>query len=110
MVAGGIGAVLIAKDIWDFRNGVLPIVATEMKAKATKDIVRTELAKAISEQIGEHTREIPAATADRIVEIWREFRRGHAKVIELSERNEAFRGYVDTLKPPISPASTRWSA
>ena len=99
VVAGGIGVVLIAKDIWEFRNGVLPIVATEMKSKATKDLVRTELAKAISEQINEHTREISAATADRIMEIWREFRRGHAKVVELTESNPAFRTFVDTLKP-----------
>ena len=58
VVAGGIGVVLIAKDIWEFRNGVLPIVATEMKSKATKDLVKAELSKAISEQINEHTREI----------------------------------------------------
>jgi len=99
VVAGGIGLVLIAKDIWEFRNGVLPIVATEMKSKATKDLVRTELAKAISEQISEHSREIASTTADRIVEIWREFRRGHAKVVELVERNAEFRALVDNLKP-----------
>ena len=99
VVAGGIGAVLIAKDIWEFRNGVLPIVATEMKAKATKDEVRKELATAISDQINEHTREIASTTADRIIDIWREFRRGHAKVVELAERNADFRALVDTLKP-----------
>ncbi len=99
VVAGGIGLVLIAKDIWEFRNGVLPIVASEMKSKNTKDIVRLELAKAISEQISEHSREIASGTADRIMEIWREFRRGHAKVIELAERNTEFRALVDTLKP-----------
>jgi hypothetical protein len=99
VVAGGIGVVLIAKDIWEFRNGVLPIVATEMKAKATKDLVKAELSKAISEQINEHTREIASTTADRVIEIWREFRRGHAKVIELVERNAQFRAFVDTLKP-----------
>ena len=99
VVAGGIGVVLIAKDIWEFRNGVLPIVATEMKSKATKDLVKAELSKAISEQINEHTREIAATTADRVIEIWREFRRGHAKVVELAERNDRFRAFVDTLKP-----------
>jgi hypothetical protein len=99
VVAGGIGLVLIAKDIWEFRNGVLPIVATEMKSRATKDLVKAELAKAISEQISEHTREIAATTADRVVELWREFRRGHAKVVELVERNAEFRALVDTLKP-----------
>src|SRR5581483_11055976 len=32
VVASGVGLVLIAKDIWDFRHGVLPIVAGEMKS------------------------------------------------------------------------------
>ncbi len=99
LVAGGIGAILIAKDAWELRNGVIPIVATEMKAKATKDLVRQELASAIGEQIDEHTREIATATADRVIEIWREFRRGHAKVVELAERNAQFRAFIDTLKP-----------
>lgn len=98
-IAGPIGLVLIAKDLWELRQGVLPIIASEMKTKATKDLVRAELAKAIGEQISEHTREIAATTADRVIEIWREFRRGHAKVVELAERNGAFRAFLDTLKP-----------
>ncbi len=58
MVAGGVGLVLIAKDIWDFRHGVLPIIGTEMKSKETKDKVREELAKSVSEQIGESIKDI----------------------------------------------------
>lgn len=103
VAAGGIGVVLIAKDLWDFRNGVLPIIATELKSKPTKDLVQAELAKAISEQINEHTREISSATADRVIEIWREYRRGHAKVLELAERHDGFRKYLDTLRPTDLP-------
>ena len=58
MVAGGVGLVLIAKDIWDFRHGVLPIIGTEMKSKETKDKVREELAKSVSEQIGDSIKDI----------------------------------------------------
>ncbi len=72
VVAGGIGLVLIAKDIWDLRNGVLPIIATEMKSKENKDKVQEELAKTFAEQISGHVQEIGAATADRVIEIWRE--------------------------------------
>lgn len=93
--AGGIGAILIAKDIWDWRNGVLPIVASEMKSEATKGQVRAEIAKALSEQIGEHTREIASATAERVVEIWRDFQRNHAKVVALADRHERFRRFID---------------
>ena len=99
VVAGGIGVVLIAKDLWELRNGVLPIIATEMKAPATRDKVQDELAKAIGEQIGEHVREIGAKTAERVVEIWHEFRRAHAKVLEIAEKDEKFRRFIDTVKP-----------
>jgi hypothetical protein len=99
VVAGGVGVVLIAKDIWDFRYGVLPIIATEMKSAETKEKVRFELARTIEEQIGEHAKEIASKTADRVVEIWQEFRRAHIKVLDLADRNEAFRGFLDVQKP-----------
>ena len=99
VVAGGVGLVLIAKDIWDFRHGVLPIIGTEMKSKETKDKVREELAKSVSEQIGDSIKEISDKTADRVVEIWLEFRRAHAKVVELADRVEAFKRFLDTVKP-----------
>ncbi|HEU4378435.1 MAG TPA: hypothetical protein VFR73_07650 [Hyphomicrobiaceae bacterium] len=103
VVAGGVGLVLIAKDIWDFRHGVLPIIGTEMKSKETKDKVRDELAKSVSEQIGESIKEIGSKTADRVVEIWLEFRRAHAKVVELAERVEVFKRFLDTVKPDDLP-------
>jgi nitrogen regulatory protein PII-like uncharacterized protein len=103
VVAGGIGVVLIAKDIWEMRNGVLPIIASEMKSRDTKDKIQDELAKAISEQIGENLREIAAKTAVRVVDIWQEFRRAHAKVIELADRNEAFKAFLDSVKPEAMP-------
>ncbi len=99
VVAGGIGLVLIAKDIWELRNGVLPIIADEMKSKETKEKVKEELAKGISEQIAEHLHEIAAKSADRIVEIWQEFRRAHAQVLDLAERHPPFRSFLDGTKP-----------
>jgi hypothetical protein len=103
VVASGVGLVLIAKDIWDFRHGVLPIVAGEMKAKETKDKVREELAKSVAEQIGDGLKEIAEKTAERVVEIWLEFRRAHAKVVELAERQEGFKRFLETVKADDMP-------
>src|SRR5262249_52242198 len=97
IVAGGVGLVLLAKDVWDFRYGVLPIVATEMKSPAIKDKVKDELTKSISEQIGENLREVSANTADRVVAIWQEFRRSHAKVIELVGKYDSFRSFIEAV-------------
>ena len=103
VVAGGVGLVLIAKDIWDLRNGVLPIIATEMKSKENKDKVQEELAKTFAEQISGHIQEIGAATADRVIEIWRDFRSAHAEALGLAERNPKFKAFIDSLTPAALP-------
>ena len=102
-VAGGIGAILIAKDIWDFRNGVLPIIASEMKSQDTKDKVQDELASSMKEQINDNLKDIAAKTADRVVDVWRDFRRAHAKVLELADRNAQFKAFLENLKPEALP-------
>ncbi len=99
VVAGGVGVVLIAKDMWELRSGVLPIISEEMKSKATKLRVQEELATSIAEQLNEQVRDIAATTADRIMDIWREFRRAHAKVLELAEQNAAFKDFIDVARP-----------
>ncbi|MGE0767260.1 MAG: hypothetical protein AB7L90_12410 [Hyphomicrobiaceae bacterium] len=99
VVAGGIGVVLIAKDIWELRNGVLPIIATEMKAPSTRDKVQAELANSVASEIEAHVKEIGNRTADRVIDIWREFRSAHAKVLELAESNAAFKNFVDNVSP-----------
>lgn len=103
VAAGGVGAVLIAKDIWELRAGVLPIIATEMKAKATKDQVRAEVAGSISEQIGDHVKDIAAKSAQHILEIWQDFRRAHAKSLDLADRFPPYRVFLDGTKPANLP-------
>jgi len=103
VVAGGVGLALIAKDIWDLRHGVLPIIATEMKSKANKDKVQDELAKTFAEQISAHVEEIGAATADHVVDIWRDFRSAHTQALDLAERNAKFKAFLDSLQPKSLP-------
>src|SRR5205085_2841347 len=78
-------------------------IVDEMKAKTTKDKVREELAKSISEQIHDSVKEISDKTAERVVEIWLEFRRAHAKVLEIAERQDSFKRFLDTVKSDDMP-------
>jgi hypothetical protein len=103
VVAGGVGLVLIAKDIWEFRNGVLPIIATEMKSPDTKEKVREELAKTLAEQMNEHVSEIATAAADNVIEVWQTFRRAHALVLRIAEDNAEFRAFLDGVNPEALP-------
>jgi hypothetical protein len=99
MFAGGVGALLIAKDLYEAKDGVFPIVAREMKSAEGKEHVRAELARVISEQISEHTREIAQKTSERVLEIWHGFKKAHALVIDLTERHDGFKSFVDKVKP-----------
>jgi hypothetical protein len=99
VVAGGVGIALIAKDIWELRNGVLPIIAEEMKARGTTEKVRAELARAISGQIEENLSEIADKAAERVIEVWREFRAAHARVLDLAERHAPVRALLDSVRP-----------
>jgi hypothetical protein len=103
IAAGGVGLALIAKDVWEMRHGVLPIIAEEMKARTTKHRVQEELASAAGDQIREHVREIAGKTAERVIEIWHEFRRAHAKVLDIAERHQAFKELLDTTRPEQLP-------
>ncbi len=103
VVAGGVGLVLIAKDVWDLRYGVLPIIATELKSTESKDKVQEELAASIADQIREHVADIAGHAADQIVEIWKEYRAAHAMVLDLAERQEEFRRFLDRVRPEVLP-------
>lgn len=103
VVAGGVGLVLIAKDLWDFRNGVLPIIAEEMKAPATKDKVRDELANALQSQMNDNVNEIAQAAADQVIQVWQSFRRAHALVLQLADQNGGFKTFLDGVKPEALP-------
>jgi hypothetical protein len=103
VVAGGVGVVLLAKDLWDLRNGVLPIISEEMKSKATKQRVQEELATTIGEQLQEQTREIAAKTAERVTEIWQQHRSAHSKMLGLAEQNEAFKTFLGQVAPERLP-------
>ncbi|MFT3732336.1 MAG: hypothetical protein QM780_13120 [Hyphomicrobium sp.] len=103
VVAGGVGLVLIAKDLWDFRNGVLPIIAQEMKAPATKEKVRQELANTLKEQMNDHVKDIAQAAADQVIEVWQSFRRAHDLVLRIADQNSAFKSFLDGVKPQSLP-------
>jgi hypothetical protein len=61
--------------------------------------VRQEIAGTLSEHVNQSVQEIAQGTAQRVVEIWRDFKRAHAKVLELAERNAEFKRLLDTIKP-----------
>ena len=106
VVAGGIGVALIAydlKQLWELRNGVLPIIRDEMTSDATKTKVRKELASAIKQHMDGQLETIADSSADHILRIWRDFKVAHNKVLELSASHKPFQEFVDSLRPEQLP-------
>ncbi len=99
VVAGGVGLVLIAKDLWDLRHGVLPIIAEEMKADSTKEKVREELARSIQQEMQSQVRDIARDTAGRIVAVWRDFKSAHNAALALADRNADFKTFLNNVRP-----------
>ncbi|MEL6748287.1 MAG: hypothetical protein AAFO79_10810, partial [Pseudomonadota bacterium] len=100
VVAGGIGVVLIAKDIWELRNGVLPIIEEEMRSEKAAEAVREEIAASLKAQMNTQSRVFAVGVTERIMELWRSFQVAHAKVIELAGSLPEFRNYVERLDAP----------
>lgn len=103
VVAGGIGLALIAKDVWQLRHGVLPIIASEMNSRSTKDKVKDEIALTLQEQVSTHLDEIATTTADNVIGIWRAFKQAHALVVKLVDQDAAFKAFADTTRPAFLP-------
>ena len=93
-VSGIVGAVLIAKDLYEAGDGVFPIVAERMKAFETKNLIRDEIGKAIQTDIGEQTGTIAQETADRIYAVWLDFKQKYKRLLTLSEKSEAFAAFL----------------
>ncbi|NQX79777.1 MAG: hypothetical protein HRT83_04400 [Hyphomicrobiaceae bacterium] len=98
VMAGGISVILIAKDIWDLRYGMLPIVAEEMKSKNIEVVIKDELTKIIKREIDKQLETLSDNVSKRIINIWREFKLAHLKVLELINANPEFKKFISTVQ------------
>lgn len=96
--AGIIGWILIAKEIWDLRLGVLPIIASEMKAKKTKRSVKEELTKGLDIELSNALNAIPKEIAGGIFQVWTDFKEKNAQVLALAKKHPEFKVMLKSLQ------------
>ncbi len=89
-VAGLIGLILIAKDLYEAGEGVFPIIADRMKSDETKALIKDEMGKAIQTDITQQVGNIAQETADRIYSVWLDFKQKYKLLLSLSEKSPAF--------------------
>ena len=93
-VAGIVGVVLIAKDLYEAGAGVFPIVAERMKSDETKTLIKDEIGKSIRTDIVEQADVIARETAERIFAVWLDFKQKYRRLLSLSEQSPAFASFL----------------
>ncbi len=95
---GLVGLALIVRDIYEATEGVFPLIAERMKSDEAKDIIKTEIVKSISTDFGQQLNSIAEETADRIYNLWLDFKTKYATLLSLAEKNTAFADFLKNRK------------
>jgi len=95
---GLIGLALIVRDLYEASEGVFPLIAERMKSGESKDMIKTEITKSISADLGQQLTTIAEETADRIYSFWLDFKTKYATLLNLSEKNAAFADFLKNRK------------
>ncbi len=96
-VVGIVGWVLIAKELWDLRLGILPILRKELKSEKTKEEVKAELIKGLDEELSKALKGVPTEVAASIFNIWSDFKMKNEKVLELARKHQKFKNLLEEL-------------
>ena len=94
-----LGAALLVYELVAGAEGVFPIIKEQLTGPETAKIIRTSLVEELStvapDQLDARAQEI----ADTMIVGWRKFRANHRAVLELAEREERFRKFLEEQPP-----------
>ncbi len=93
-----LGWVLVAKELWDLRHGILPILAKEMKSDITKKRVRGELVKELDSEITKILKGIPKEISNGIYKAWINFKDDNARTLALATKYPEFAKLLVSIK------------
>lgn len=92
-----IGWILVAKEVWDLRLGVLPIVAKEMKSKEAKERIRTELVSELKVEVDRILKDVPADISEGVFKLWTDFKEQNAKTVALAKKHVSFQRFLEDV-------------
>lgn len=94
-----LGTALFAWDLVFGADGVLSEVEEQLAGDESRDAIRTGLAASLRESAGREAGNAAAAAADEVNRQWGEFRGQYARVLEVAERDPAFRAFLADIPP-----------
>lgn len=93
-VVPGLGAILVARDLWDVAQGVAPAVESTLKRDAPR-IIRDSIEAEIQRVLDSELTMIAGAVADRGYSDYLDYLEARKDTIWLSEQSEAFHGFLN---------------
>ncbi|MFP4537534.1 MAG: hypothetical protein ACLFPA_04470 [Dichotomicrobium sp.] len=91
---GFIGLALIVKDLIDAGRGVFPLIEERMKSDESKQLIKTEIAEAISGFVDENVESISQETASNMFAMWQSFQERYDLLLSLADKNAAFKEFL----------------
>jgi hypothetical protein len=95
---GLVGLALIVRDIYEASEGVFPLISERMKSQESKDLIKEEITKSISTDLGQQLTSIAEETADRIYSFWLDFKQKYATLLNLAEKSAPFAEFLKNRK------------
>ena len=80
-----IGGVLIVIDVYDSRNGALPIIRDSLQSEDVKAEMRVWMAGEVSEEMRTELPQLARDVANSAFSLWQDFREKFTRVLELAE-------------------------
>jgi hypothetical protein len=95
---GLVGLALIVRDLYEASEGVFPLISERMKSAEAKDMIKAEIVKAISVDFGQQLTQISEETAERIYNLWLDFKAKYSTLLSLAEESTAFADFLKNRK------------
>jgi hypothetical protein len=95
---GLVGLALIVRDLYEASEGVFPLIAERMKSDEAKDMIKAEIVKSISADLSQQLSSIAEETADRIYNLWLDFKTKYSTLLSLAEENATFADFLKNRK------------
>ena len=90
-----IGGALVVIDLYNSRDGALPLIQDSFQKDTVKAEMQEWMAEAVSEGLRLEMPTLARNVANSAFSQWQEFRRKFARVLELSEKNPRFKQILD---------------
>lgn len=90
-----IGGVLIIIDVYNSRDGALPLIRDSLQGDDVKDEMRKWMAEEVSEELRIEMPSLARNVANSAFSQWQDFRMKFIRVLQLSETNPRFRQILD---------------